>query len=189
MDPEPSLEPVLTRPDEVPMSRVSVMRAEMACRRSSRAIWPASWRRRSTTSPRPYALSKRATEIMASILANRARWLLGGRAVCCLCRLRQACRRRWSLSISGCRGLLGPRERSAAGHGLPPQVRMRMNLFTARNMAKGSSLSAAGREYGRGQAGTPAWSDGRSECLEHSPLRHKLTAIRPTSRVSQFNSC
>jgi predicted esterase len=29
MDPEPSLEPVLTRPDEVPMSRVSVMRAEM----------------------------------------------------------------------------------------------------------------------------------------------------------------
>jgi len=29
MDPEPSREPVLTRPDEVPMSRVSVMRAEM----------------------------------------------------------------------------------------------------------------------------------------------------------------
>src|SRR5258705_11408410 len=29
MDPEPSREPVLTRPDDVPMSRVSVMRAEM----------------------------------------------------------------------------------------------------------------------------------------------------------------
>lgn len=29
MDPEPSREPVLTRPDEVPMSRVSFMRAEM----------------------------------------------------------------------------------------------------------------------------------------------------------------
>jgi acetyl esterase/lipase len=29
MDPEPSREPVLTRPDDVPMSRVSVLRAEM----------------------------------------------------------------------------------------------------------------------------------------------------------------
>jgi len=30
MDPEPSREPVLTRPDQVPMSRVSVLRAEMS---------------------------------------------------------------------------------------------------------------------------------------------------------------
>jgi hypothetical protein len=67
-DPEPSREPVLTRPDEVPMSRVSFMLAEMwACHRSSRAIWRDSWRLGSTTSPRPYALSKRTTAIMASI--------------------------------------------------------------------------------------------------------------------------
>jgi hypothetical protein len=68
MDPAPSREPVLTRPGEVPMSRVSFMRAEMGLHQSSRVTWPDSWRLGSTTSPRPYALSKRTMAIMALIL-------------------------------------------------------------------------------------------------------------------------
>src|SRR5258705_10853152 len=87
--PEPSREPVLTRPDDVPMSRVSVMRAEMGLP----PIEPSDMARFMEAAFDDVAEAVRFVKARRGDYAYRARWLLGGRAGLLLCRLREAGRR------------------------------------------------------------------------------------------------